>query len=168
MVYEPSLLDKLEEVGGASLDSIVWRHMFNGLDPARANTRGARWNPPGVAAIYTSLQRETALAEAEYAIASQPVRPSTGRQLYQVRVTVTKVIDLSDRDLLAEVNVGEEQLVAVSQDACRTVGGAVHWLGYDGLVVPLARTNLVLYADRLDVDAAFEVLAREDIGEGHG
>jgi RES domain-containing protein len=166
MVYEPELLDKLEEVGGAPLDVIVWRHMFNELDPARANTRGARWNPPGIAAIYTSAAREIALAEAEYAIASQPVRPSTSRQVYRIRITVMKAIDLSDREVLAGVGIGNDELTAARQDACQTVGGAVHWLGFDGLLVPSARaagTNLVLYADRLGVDAAFEIIAREDL-----
>lgn len=166
MVYEPQLLDKLEEFGGRTLELVVWRHMFNELDPARGNTRGARWNPPGVAAIYTSCERETALAEADYAIASQPVRPSTSRQLYRMRVTVLKGVDLSDRGRLADVGVGEIELVSVDQAACRTVGGAAHWLGYDGLLVPSARaagTNLVLYADRLDVDAAFEIIDREDL-----
>ncbi len=166
MVYEPQLLDKLEGVGGAPLDTILWRHMFNGLDPARANARGARWNPPGVAAIYTSTTRETASAEAEYAIASQPVRPSTSRQLYQVRVTVTNVIDISDRAVLADLGIGDDNLRAADQEVCRTVGGAAHWLGFDGLLVPSARaagTNLVLYADRLDVDAAFEIVEREEL-----
>ena len=166
MVYEPQLLDRLEDIGGEPLDVVVWRYMFNELDPARVNTRGARWNPPGVAAIYTSLERETALAEVRFAIASQPVWPSTSRQLYKVQVTVAKAIDLSNRALLAEAGVGDDELVAVNQVVCRTVGGAVHWLGYDGLLVPSARasgTNLVIYADRLDVDAAFEIIDREDL-----
>jgi RES domain-containing protein len=166
MVYEPQLLDKLEEVGGAPLDLTVWRHMFNELDPARANTRGARWNPPGVAAIYTSTSREVALAEAEFAIASQPVRPSTTRQLYKVRVTVMKAIDLSDRTALANVGVGDSELTAIDHQACRTVGGATYWLGFDGLLVPSARTpgtNLVIYVDLLDVDAVFEILEREEL-----
>ena len=166
MVYEPELLDELEDVGGKSLELVVWRHMFNNIDPARANTRGARWNPPGVAAIYTSLERETAISEADYAIASQPVRPSASRQLHQVRVTVAKAIDLTGRGLLARMGVDGNELTAVDQNACRTVGGAAHWLGYDALLVPSARavgTNLVIYSDRLEVDSAFEIVESEDL-----
>ena len=39
-----------------------------------ANTRGARWNPPGLAAIYTSEERDTAIAEGQHAIDMQPLR----------------------------------------------------------------------------------------------
>jgi RES domain. len=42
----------------------------------------ARWNPAGVAAIYASLTREGALAEAEHQIAIQPIRPRARRSLY--------------------------------------------------------------------------------------
>jgi RES domain-containing protein len=167
VVYQPSLLDELESRGGRPFERVVWRHMFSGLHPARANTRGARWNPPGVAAIYTSTDRDTAVAEAEYAIASQPVRPRASRQLYQVHVSLGNMIDLSDRIVLERVGVAEAELGATNEEACRTVGGAAHWLGYDGLLVPSARrregTNLVLFADRLDVDAAFEVVDRQDL-----
>lgn len=167
MVYEPVLLDQLEAVGGLAFDGIVWRHMFSNLVPARTNTRGARWNPPGVSTIYTSLERETALAEAEYAIASQPIRTRASRQLYQVHVTLSNVIHLTDRALLARVGIDETELGAVDHSACQTVGGAAYWLGYDGLLVPSARlstgVNLVLYADRTDVDSAFEIVHREDL-----
>jgi RES domain-containing protein len=46
--------------------------MFGDYPPDAENILGARWNPPGVAAIYTSLTREGALAEAEHQIAIQP------------------------------------------------------------------------------------------------
>lgn len=49
--------------------------MFGDYPPDAENTRGARWNPAGVAAIYTSLTREGVLAEAEHQIAIQPIRP---------------------------------------------------------------------------------------------
>jgi len=47
--------------------------MFGDYPPDAENTRGAHWNLPGVAAIYTSLARKGALAEAEHHIAVQPV-----------------------------------------------------------------------------------------------
>ncbi|HUP17553.1 MAG TPA: RES family NAD+ phosphorylase [Acidimicrobiia bacterium] len=141
--------------------------MFNGLDPARANTRGARWNPPGVAAIYTSLDRDTAIAEADYAIARQPFRPHVTRQLYQIRLALLTVVDLSDAALLGDVGVFAEELASPNHAACQSVGGACHWLGADGILVPSARTNigtnLVVYADRMDIDAPFAAVDREDL-----
>ena len=64
-IHDPALLDAIGRLGSERLESItVWRHMFNDNPPELSNIRGARWNPPGVAAIYTSEQRETAIAEA--------------------------------------------------------------------------------------------------------
>ena len=170
MVYRPELLDALEQIGGSPLDVEVWRHMFNGLDPSRPNFRGARWNPRGVSAIYTSTTRETALSEAAYAISVQPVAPSTTRQLHRLHVTLSGVIDLSERALLAEFGVTEAELGSVNYSQCQDIGGAAQWLGHDGILVPSARTNvgnnLVIFPDNLDIDAVFEVVATEAISDG--
>ena len=166
MVYDPSLLDRIESLDERPFDGVVWRHMFAGLDVARANTRGARWNPRGVAAIYTSLDRGTALAEGDYVVASQPVPPRTTRQLYEVHVTLVRIVELTDRRLLRELGVTEVDLESRDHAVCRTVGGACHWLGLDGILVSSARasgTNLVVFADRMDVDAALEVRSREEV-----
>ena len=165
MVYDPALLDRLEAIKREEFDGLVWRHMFCSFDPARANTRGARWNPPGVAAIYTSIDKHTALAEAEHAIASQPLRPRAVRHLYQIRVTVKRLVRCDDV-ILRELGVGQSELQSVDHTDCQRVGGACHWLRADGLLVPSARAaglNLVVFADNLDVDAAFEVVESEVI-----
>lgn len=140
--------------------------MFNEYNPTRPNTRGARWNPPDVAAIYTSLDRETAIAEGDHAMAIQPIRPRVSRQLYKVRVTLDSVVDLSDRKALVPLGVSEEELTSSDHSSCQAIGGAAYWLGRDGLLVPSARapgTNLVVFADRMNVDAAIEILSREDL-----
>jgi RES domain-containing protein len=166
MVYDPALLDAIEGLGAGEFDAVVWRHMFKAYDPARANTRGARWNPAGVAAVYASLERDTAVAEAEYAISSQPVRPRASRSLYRIRIGLERVVDLSDRSTLASLGVGASELEDMDQNPCRAIGGAAHWLDRDGLLVPSARadgTNLVVFPDRSNVDAPFEVLNREEL-----
>ncbi|MGO9320726.1 MAG: RES domain-containing protein [Solirubrobacteraceae bacterium] len=76
MVYPPELLDRLQAIAPGSWAGQAFRHMFGDYPPDAENTRGARWNPPSVAAIYTSLAREGALAEAEHQIAVQPVADS--------------------------------------------------------------------------------------------
>lgn len=65
MIYRPEMLDLLS-AAVSSWDGTVYRHMFASQPPTRANMGGARWNEPNLAAIYTSCERETALAEAEY------------------------------------------------------------------------------------------------------
>jgi len=167
VVYDPSLLDRIEALGHRPFEGIAWRHMFNDLDPARANTRGARWNPPGIAAIYTSLDRDTAIAEADFVIASQPYRPHVTRQLYQIRLALSAVVDLSERAVLGDFGVTPALLASPDHSPCQNVGGACHWLGADGILVPSARlqagTNLVVYVDRMDIDAPFAAVDREDL-----
>lgn len=71
MIHDPALLDELEQLVTEPFFGRAWRHMFNGLDPQLPNTRGARWNPPGTAAVYLSLERATAIAEADHSLNSQ-------------------------------------------------------------------------------------------------
>jgi RES domain-containing protein len=77
-----------------------------------------------------------------------------------------RVVDLTDRSVLGRLGVGDVELAEVGQEACRTVGGAAHWLESDGILVPSARgegNNLVTFPDRSDPDAPLEVLDRETI-----
>lgn len=94
MVHRPELLDALEHATTTAIDTTAWRHMF-GRAPDTENTTGARWNPPGVAAIYLSLTREGAIAEGDHAAAVQPLRPRALRRVYSVELTLANVLDLS-------------------------------------------------------------------------
>ncbi|HEX3110674.1 MAG TPA: RES family NAD+ phosphorylase [Thermoanaerobaculia bacterium] len=160
------MLDLLQSAGVSSWNGTVYRHMFASQPPTRANTAGARWNEPNVAAIYTSCERETALAEAEYYIGLQPLRPRAKRTLYTIHVSLSKVIDLTAARLLAHLGITDDILASLDQGPCRTIGGAVSWLGHGGLLVPSARrrggTNLVIYQQDLAADS-FEVTAEEEI-----
>lgn len=158
------MLDMLQSAAVSAWDGVVYRHMFGSQPPGRANTGGARWNEPNLAAIYTSCERETALAEAEYYISLQPLRPRAKRTLFTIHVSLGTIVDLTSRDLLAKLGVTPDVLAGADHTPCRTIGGAVNWLGYDGLRVPSARrrggTNLVIYQQDPD---RFEVTADEEI-----
>jgi RES domain-containing protein len=65
MIYPPDMLDILQSATVSAWDGTVYRHMFGSHPATRSNTEGARWNAPGLEAIYTSCERETALAEAD-------------------------------------------------------------------------------------------------------
>ncbi len=158
-IYPPDLLDRIEarEVGG--WEGTAWRHMFGDFPPTRVNVRGARWNPPTVGAIYASLSRETALAEADYYIAMQPLRPSVERRVYELHVAIERVVDLTDRADLAALGVNEEAVGSNDMAPCRLVGEMVSWLGYGGMLVPSARatgSNLVIYEGNLGESFGFD------------
>jgi len=165
-LHEPALLDALEQLGRESLSEVtVWRHMFNDNPPGLSNTRGARWNPPGLAAIYASEERETALAEGQHLIDSQPLRPRARRYLYKLRVSASKALRIRTSDL-ASLGLSEENLRSPDFEPCQRVAAHAAFLGYDALIVPSARadgTNVVMFVNELDADAVFERLGVEEV-----
>lgn len=165
MIYPPELLDILQELTSDIWAGEVYRHMFASYPPERANTGGARWNPPSLAAIYCSLERETALAEAEYQLNLQPIRPRARRTLYKVEVRLSRVLDLRTPSLLDQLGVTSDRLGDIDFSACQRVGGAAAWLGNDGLLVPSARrargSNLVIYPALQHTTVEFHVVGAE-------
>lgn len=175
--YDPTLLDALEGLPATAWQGRVWRHMFNDYTPDRVNTSGARWNPPGVGAIYTSLERATALAEGQHAIDVQPRRTYAKRVMYEVEVSVTDVVDLTTPAALAAVGLtlddvhADLNVRADVQSPCQRVGGAAAWLERGGLLVPSARAsggNLVILVGTLGLDDDLEVVAQEVIEDRTG
>ena len=158
-IHDPELLDAIESLGFELLEEVtVWRHMFNDNPPELSNTRGARWNPAGLAAIYTSEERDTAIAEGQHAIDSQPLRPSARRYLYELRVSAAKVLRITYEDL-ETLGLDPSDLEAPDFTPCQRVGAHAAFLDYDAIIVPSARadgTNVVIFVNELAADAAFE------------
>lgn len=103
-----------------------------------------------MAAIYTSLQAATAIAEVEYNLARQPrpVRPDLKKTLYELEIRLSAVVNLAPalRELEA-LGMGRLQLLADDMRVSQEVGRSVAWFGHDGLLVPSARAagdNLVI------------------------
>jgi len=164
--YEQALLDKIGGSPVVKWEGEVFRHMLGDWPPERENVRGARWNPPQVAAIYASLERDVALAEAQYYIDLQPVPPQSRRVLYRVSVRLSKVVDLRKLDELRRYGISAADLGTLEHQKCQPVGGAIAHLGFDGLLVPSARAkgaNLVIYPSGQDASYRFEKVDYEVI-----
>lgn len=160
MVFPPDLLDFLERQAPAPWVGLVYRHVFGDNSPVAENTSGARWNPTGTAAIYAALERDSAVAEGDHAVAVQPLRPRIARWIYRLEVELRSVIDLSDGKLLSAAGVTGVELGSDDLSACQLVGGATAWLGRDGLIVPSARhsgKNLVIFPANVDPGAVFAI-----------
>lgn len=165
-IHDPELLDAIERLGAEALDSVtVWRHMFNEHPPELSNTRGARWNPGGLSAIYTSEERQTAVAEGQHAIDSQPIRPTARRFVYELQVSAAKALRIRESDL-PSLGLDRADLVSPDFSACQRVGAHAAFLEYDALIVPSARadgTNVVIFVNELAADAVFERVSSEEI-----
>jgi len=167
-VVEPSpVVDRLRVVSSQPWAGTAFRHMFAAYRPERENTYGARWNPRGVAAVYASLTAAGALAEAEHRISLQPVRPRARRTLYELRVALVSVLDLTDPSLLQELGVGPRDLRSDDLAACQAVGSAANAGGHDGILVPSARSdaiNLVILTANAAPFPPFEIVGHRVLG----
>lgn len=149
MVHDPALLDALERFDTERWKGRVYRHMLGSASPELANERGARWNPPGTSALYTSLAETTARAEGDHVIAMQPVPPRATRTIYELDVVIAKLLDLTGAERLAAIGITEEDFESIPWGPCQRIGGAAAWLGHDGLLIPSVRdsggSNLVIF-----------------------
>ena len=133
-------------------------HQRTALEAVGAFHTGGRYNPPGVAALYTSYRRATALIEAtQYLEDEDPIKPML---MMSVRLETAALLDLSDPSLLAELGTGREELTkripdlhtgtALPQllgrvaEASGRIRGLIVW---SRLLVD--ERNVVLFPDRL-------------------
>lgn len=161
--FDPALLDAIEALPTRQWQGRVWRHMFNDYAPERINTGGARWNPRGVGAIYTCLERDTAIAEGQHMIDVQPRRIFRQRILYQLAADVPDVVDLTSTEALAAVGLTMADIGADDHRACQGTGGAIALIGRGGILVPSARhsgDNMVILVGSGD-DFEMERISRE-------
>jgi RES domain-containing protein len=167
--FDRDLLQALARISPSRWQGTVFRHMFANFPPERENTLGARWNPPEVPAIYTSLSRDGVLAEVEYQLSLEPLRPPARRTLYEIGVTLSSVLDISSPHVLSTLGLSHSDLAMTDHAKCQMIGGAVEYLEHDGLLVPSARvskaTNLVIYPNKQTEDYEFRVTAQEILFE---
>lgn len=170
MRFDERLLEILSGVSPKQWEGHVFRHMFADFPPDVENTSGARWNPPEIPAIYTSLSREVVLAEAEYQIAMQPLRPKARRTVYKMSVRLASVLDISDERILTSLGLTTDVRGSMETDRCQHIGGSAEHLGHDGLIVPSARAhglNLVIYPNKtVESVYQFEVVGADVIDPG--
>jgi RES domain-containing protein len=149
--FAPGLLDFLESRAIGKWSGSVWREVLGDADPLRPNLRGARWNPPGVEALYCSLDGSTAAAEVDHLVSLQSV-PVRRRRQIRIEVELTRVVDLAELSPLVTFGIESAHLLGPNVDAPRMIGHAISWLGCAGLIVPSARhpgNNLVIYTNQM-------------------
>ena len=163
MAEKVSLEGILASLRSAPWQGRVFRVMLNDNPPERENIRGARWNPPDTAAIYTCLEQSICIAEVEYGLARQPRPAKTGlrKTLYEIDVALSTAVNLTDvLPALERISIKHEELFANDMKVSQEIGRLATWFGFDGLFVPSARgpgDNLVIYPGRVGESYRFEV-----------
>lgn len=151
------LLDALDACPRESFSGSAWRIVREGRDPMQGFPSGARWDPGTFDVLYTSLEREGALAEVFFHLNRQPVFPSKPRWfLHRLHSTTKGSLRLANLDHLNSLGVATSIYESLEYARCQEIGDAALFLGFDGLIVPSARWpchNLVLFTDRIEPEA---------------
>lgn len=138
----------------------VFRATIPGYDPLAASTRGGRWaTHGGPSVLYTSLERDGALAEIAFHWSQLTPVPKRPVALHTLSVETTKTLRLIRADL-ASLGVEDSRYETVYYERTQEIGAAVAFLGCDGLIAPNARwpcENLMIYMDNVPLDRVFAV-----------
>jgi RES domain-containing protein len=139
---------------------VVWRATIGTTDPLRSNTRGARWNPAGVEALYCSTSAKGAEAELRYLLGRQSIDVTRPIEVVRIKARLARVCRVVDVAALASVGVSLDALTETDWNLPQTIASAADWMGLPGLLVPSARLadpNLVILVNHLAPDDFFDI-----------
>jgi len=166
MIREPELLDYLAALPRNEFSGSVFRATRLGLDPLAPSTAGGRWMlQDGTAVLYTSEQKEGALAELCFHLSMITPLPSKPVMIHEVRVQLKNAIRLTKANL-EELGVEGVNFLEINYQRTQLVGDAISFLGADGLLVPSARWNcwnVVIFCDNHSMNLPLELLRSEEI-----
>jgi hypothetical protein len=150
MRHDADLLERLSAFPTETFDGFAYRATRQSLDPLAFSLRGGRWAPAGeMAVLYTSLERNGALAEIAYHWGQLSPPPSKPVVLHRLRAAARKSLRLIRTDLPL-LGVDLSRFGEVRYDRTQEIGAAVAFIGCDGLLAPSARwdcMNLILFND---------------------
>ena len=166
MLHDSDLLDRLDALPKETFNGEVFRGTRQSLDPLAGSYSDGRWMRRDAAAVlYTSLEREGALAEISFHWGQLTPRPSKPVVLHTLRVSTHRTLKLVRADL-ATLGLPEVAYGGVNMPRTQQIGAAVEFLGCDGLIAPCARwacDNLMLFPDRMGIDATLETVNSEAV-----
>jgi hypothetical protein len=167
-VHDRSVLDALERLDPEPFDSDVWRVARKGRDPSRGSSANGRWGAPGeLEVLYTSEQRDGALAEVGFRLSLEPVWPSLiQHQIHILAVKAERTLHLVDMRELGNLGVDISRYETFEYGATQAIAAAAHFLEFDGMLVPSARfacLNLVLFTDRVSHTGHLQLVSSEDV-----
>jgi RES domain-containing protein len=156
LIHDPSLIDRLTSLPVESFSGSVFRATRRNLDPTTPSTAGGRWSPTdGPAVLYTSFEREGAIAEISFHWAQYNPRPTKPALIHTLQVRSDRTLRLL-RSTLQQLGVIDTNYKQQNYNKTQEIGAAVAFIGCDGVIVPSARwhcDNLILFSD----NAAFDV-----------
>jgi hypothetical protein len=120
-----------------------------------------------MAVLYTSMERDGALAEVVYHWSLLTPLPSKPMVLHEVAVSTKKTLHLIEAQL-STLGVEQTQYEDLNYRRTQEIGAAAEFLGCDGLIVPSARwkcENLVLFVNQHDMTEGTLIVRRSETVE---
>jgi RES domain-containing protein len=151
--HDGDLLDALSEFEPVAFEGEVWRVTRKGFDPLRGSTARGRWSAgPDIEVVYTSLDRDGSLTEIGFRLSLEPVWPSRmEHEIHTLGVATARTLKLLDLSALEKLGVDTARYQGFDYSQTNAVSAAAHFLDFDGLMVPSARSScqhLVIFKDR--------------------
>lgn len=148
-----SLLDLVDSFEREVFSQSVWRVVRENRDPLQGGRSPSRWCIGAFDVVYTSLERDGALAEVYELLSSQPVWPSKIKTIvHRIAVHAPKILRLPDLDTLESLGVDIAKYREREYSRTQEIADAAYFLGFSGLIVPNARwqcCNLVVFTERV-------------------
>lgn len=148
-----ALLDAIDSFDRENLAETVWRVVREGRDPLQGSRSHTRWCNDTFDVLYTSLERDGALAEVYARLSGQPVFPSRIRWfVHRIKVRTSQILRLANLATLAKLGVETARYRDPEYKRTQEIADAAYFLGFDGLITPNARwdcLNIVLFTDRI-------------------
>lgn len=157
-----ALIDALEAIEPVAFSGPVWRLVRDGRDPLQCSASGGRWDDGSFDVLYTSTSRTGVLEEMRFHLMrGQPVMPSRVRyRMFEVDLALERALQFLDLAAFGEVGLKTETFGRLpyqqkNDEYPRTqeIGEVAHFLDFDGLIVPSARSdtkNLVVFCDKVE------------------
>src|SRR3984893_18103296 len=153
-VHDRVILDALDAIDPKPFEGEVWRVARNHREPLRGSSTHGRWSPNGeFEVLYTSLERDGALAEIGYRLSLEPVWPSRiEHELHLIEVETERTLRFAELQSLAPLGVAIERYHTFEYQTTQAIAAAAYFLEFDSLIAPSARfpcANLVIFAERV-------------------
>jgi RES domain len=166
LIHDRILIDRLGALPTETFEGDVFRATRRNLEPTTPSTAGGRWSPAdGPAVLYTSLQREGALAEISFHWSQFEPRPTKPALIHRLGVRSNRTLRLI-RSSLDGLGIDTKRFGEPNYLRTQEIGAAVAFIGCDGLIAPSARwtcDNLILFIDNLAMDIDIRVMATEEV-----
>ena len=171
MNYDPNLVDRLSALTTEAFSGEVHRATRKNADPTAPSLSGGRWarpqnNDPGTNVLYTSMERDGAMAEVASFLADlAPIPGPREIKVTRLAVTTSKTLRLARSDL---GTLGVDVSRYGERDYARTqeIGSTLAWLGLDGLIAPSARwpcDNLMIFTDNHTLGEKLEPIDEQHV-----